>query len=122
MDSAQPPLEPSTDGRESNGRFDFGNRFGKGNPRARRVHELLGIIRDETSDDDLKVIWRRVLEMAKGGDLDAAKLVFDRVLGRVRNVEPEPDDEDSDQPPKVAIFDYRTVSQQELNEVFKHLN
>jgi uncharacterized protein (DUF1800 family) len=101
------PSPNGSSGRQSGGQFGPGNRFGRGNPHARRIHAMQAIIRDETSDDDLRAVWRRLLEMAKAGDLTAAKLVFDRVLGKVRDVEPEPPEPGDSQPPAVIIHDWR---------------
>ena len=47
-----------------------------------------------------------MIELAKVGDKDAAKLVLDRTLGKVRDVEPPPEPGDN-QPPEVRIHDYR---------------
>jgi hypothetical protein len=103
-----PPSLNGSNGRQSGGQFGPGNRFGRGNPHAQRVHAVQAVIRDETNDDDLRAIWRRLLEMAKAGDLAAAKLVLDRVLGKVRDVEPEPPEPGSDEPRRVIILDWRT--------------
>jgi hypothetical protein len=102
MDSL--PSPNGSNGRQSGGQFGPGNRFGRGNPHAHRVHVIQALIRDETTDDDLRAVWRRLLEMAKAGDLTAAKLVFDRVLGKVRDVEPEPPEPGENEPPRILMY------------------
>ena len=45
--------------------------------------------------------------MAKAGDKDAAKMVLDRVMGKVRDVEPEPPEPGDSEPPKTVLLDWR---------------
>ena len=93
--------------RRANGQFTTGNRCGRGNPFSRRHHAAQKIIRSETKPDDIRAIWRQLLELAKSGDLVACKLVLDRVLGRVP-AEPEPLSDDTVTPaPRVILLDWR---------------
>jgi hypothetical protein len=107
----QPDAQPSSNGsngRQSGGRFGVGNGFarGRGNPHAGRVYAVQSLLREETTDDDLLAIWRKLIEMAKAGDKDAAKTVLDRMLGKVRDAEPTPRP-DSDEPRRVVLLDWR---------------
>jgi hypothetical protein len=63
-------------------RFEKGNRFGKGNPNARRQHELHQAFLDAIHPDAIPALARRLQAQALSGDLDAAKLLLDRCLGR----------------------------------------
>ena len=82
VDSTTPsPTNPN--GRSSSGKFAAGNRFGKGNPHARRVQQLRTAILDAVTPDDVKAIVAGLIEAAKSGDVAAAKLLLDRCLGKV---------------------------------------
>jgi hypothetical protein len=77
-------VSPSTNGsngRGSGGRFAKGNAGGPGNPHARKVAQLRSALLQAVSGRDLKAIVKKLLEQAKGGDVQAAKLVIERCLG-----------------------------------------
>ena len=65
-----------------NGQFASGNGFGRGNPYARRVNEFRAVLFDAVSNEDLKEIAQTLLDQAKAGNLDASKILFDRLLGK----------------------------------------
>lgn len=65
-------------GHDSKGRFTKGNKCARG----RRVTELRRALLAAVTPDDMAEIAARLVEMAKGGDLSAAALLFDRVLGK----------------------------------------
>ena len=79
---------PSPNG--SNGQFAKGNAGGPGNPYARRVARLRGLLLDAVTDDDLKAIVAAMVEKAKAGDLAAAREVLTRTIGKADNA-PDPD-------------------------------
>jgi len=56
------------------GRFSEGNRAAVGNPHAKRVGELRTALLDAVMPEDV--------EAAKGGDVAAARVLFERTLGR----------------------------------------
>ncbi len=64
------------------GRFVAGNPGGPGNPYAARVGELRSALLGAVSPGDLAAIAKRLVAAAKGGDVAAAKVLFERVLGR----------------------------------------
>jgi hypothetical protein len=66
------------------GKFAPGNRLGKGNPHARRVAEWRAALFQEVTHDEMRAVIRRLLRMAKAGDVAAIKLLLDRTLGRVQ--------------------------------------
>src|SRR5262245_35123958 len=71
---APSPSPNGADGRDSRGRFAKGNRGGPGNPFARRVARLRTLLLEIVSEDDLRRILRKLVELAGAGDLAAARL------------------------------------------------
>ena len=76
-----PPSTTGDSGRLSNGRFGAGNRFGRGNPLARRACRLRAELFRTTTPADIRDIALRMIEKAKDGDSTAAKLLLDRLFG-----------------------------------------
>ncbi len=77
--------EPSPNGhngRHRNGQFVKGNAGGPGNPHGRRVATLRAMLLAEVGDEDFKAVARRLVELAKEGDLPAVRELFDRMLGK----------------------------------------
>jgi hypothetical protein len=70
-------------GREVNGRFGSGNRFGKGNPRLTQYFKLRAAIDRAVTPTRLKKIVSKLADLAENGDTNAAKIILDRCLGRV---------------------------------------
>jgi hypothetical protein len=76
--------KPSTNGpngRDTRGRFAKGNGGGPGNPHARAAAQFRATIFEAVKPEDLRAVVEKVVELAKGGDLMAAKLLFDRTVG-----------------------------------------
>src|SRR5262249_7031837 len=73
--------EPKSD-RGPNGRFTMGNKGGPGNPFGRQLAEirkrLLTVVPLEELDDILRI----VVQKAKAGDMVAAKLVLQYIVGK----------------------------------------
>ena len=75
-------VEPFGDGgRDSGGRFTTGNAGGPGNPYARRVGALRSALLDAVSDEDIRRTIEAIVAQARDGDIVAAKILFDRLLG-----------------------------------------
>ena len=74
--------EPSTNGRLNNGRFGNGNGGGPGNPFASQVGKLRSVLLETVTPDDMKAVVVKLIELAKGGDLAAMKLLLDRTCGK----------------------------------------
>ncbi|MBX3323467.1 MAG: hypothetical protein KF757_10790 [Phycisphaeraceae bacterium] len=70
-------------GRDARGRFASGNRFAIGNPQAARVGRLRSAMIESVTIKDMGEVVATVIERAKAGDMAAAKLLLDRVLGPV---------------------------------------
>jgi hypothetical protein len=63
-------------GRDQRGRFVAGNQRGPGNPFARRVAGLRQVLLDTVTDDDLRAIAAKLIQMARDGDVAAARLLL----------------------------------------------
>ena len=75
------PSGTVANGRDAKGRFGVGNKLGKGNPLARRTAALRFELIRSVEPGDLRAVFRSMVDAAKAGDVSAAKLVFERVLG-----------------------------------------
>ncbi len=76
------PSPNGANGRDAAGRFAAGNLGGPGNPYAKRVAALRGAMLNAVSEEDMGAILARLVELAKAGNVPAAKEVLDRCLGR----------------------------------------
>jgi len=63
------------------GRFLPGNRAARGNPFARKVGQLRSAMLRSVKASDVKAVVVKLVEMAKSGDVQAARLLLDRCLG-----------------------------------------
>ena len=87
----KPPEPPSPNGestRDGRGRFAKGNPGGPGNPLAQHASNMRRAAMDAIGPEHVTAILRKVAKRALEGDLKAARIVLDRVLGRPRE-EPE---------------------------------
>jgi hypothetical protein len=76
------PPEAAPSGRDDAGRFAKGNPGGPGNPFARRTAAMRKAIQEAATAEDMAAITRKMIELAKEGDKQAAKLVFQYVAGK----------------------------------------
>ncbi len=68
-----------------------GNTFGEENPHHKRVAELRSALLDAISPEDLRAIVTKLVQQAKQGDVQAAREVLDRCLGKsVQSIEGPP--------------------------------
>jgi hypothetical protein len=67
--------------RDAQGRFLPGNKGGPGNPFAKRVSLLRKALLKAITEEDFIEVVGALVEKAKGGDVAAAKILFDRTLG-----------------------------------------
>ena len=76
---------PSTNGpnggRDTRGRFGKGNPGGPGNPHAKKVAELRTTLLGAVSSGDLRAVVKKLVKLAQAGDVQAAKVVLERLLG-----------------------------------------
>jgi hypothetical protein len=73
-------------GKDNQGRFAKGNSFASGhsNPNARKTQLLQNALLDELDENSIKRIVKRLIQMAMAGNIQAAKEVLDRGLGKAR--------------------------------------
>jgi hypothetical protein len=70
--------------RTSKGTFAPGTVRGPGNPVAKRVHDLKQAVLNATTPAQVRAVLGKIREMAMAGDMQAAALWFDRVLGKAK--------------------------------------
>jgi hypothetical protein len=80
--SAPEAVPANPEQREANGRFAKGNHGGPGNPYARQVAQMRLRALDSVSGDDVEAILAKMVELARAGDVPAARLVLQYTLGR----------------------------------------
>lgn len=66
---------------QKTGRFLVGNTCATGNPYAKRVNELRTALMDAVGAGDVRDVIRAMVDAAKGGDVQAARLLLDRTVG-----------------------------------------
>ena len=76
------PTANGANGRDEGGRFAKGNPGGPGNPHAKRAQELRKAFYAAVSDEDLAEVVKALVREAKLGDVQAAREVLDRCLGK----------------------------------------
>ena len=76
------PSPNGANGRDGQGRFARGNPGGPGNPHAQQVGKLRSALLRAVSEADMQAIVARLVELAKEGNVQAAKEVIDRCIGR----------------------------------------
>jgi hypothetical protein len=86
LETAAEPLSPAGDGGvdgqdPSTGRFVRGNHLGRGNPLARQAGRLRTALYRTCTPDDLAEVLQALIAEAKGGDVMAARVLLERLLG-----------------------------------------
>jgi len=81
----QRPSPTGSNGRAAQGRFGPGNKLARGNPHAKRAQELRNALFAAVSDEDLKEVVQSLVKQAKEGNIQAAKEVLSRLLGKPEN-------------------------------------
>lgn len=76
------PSPNGPNGRDSTGRFVTGNAGGPGNPYAKRVAALRLAMLEAITEEDMRAILGKLVELARLGNVQAAREVLDRCLGR----------------------------------------
>ncbi len=77
-----PPSPNGGNGRDGRGRFAKGNVGGTGNPHARHVGQLRSALLATVTSEDIEAVVGKLIELAKNGNIQAAKEVLDRIYGR----------------------------------------
>jgi len=68
--------------RNEKGRFLPGNRAAKGNPYARHVAKLRAALMRAVTPLDVQEIIDSLVRAAKAGDINAARIILERTLGK----------------------------------------
>jgi hypothetical protein len=68
--------------RDAKGRFKPGHRGGPGNPHAGQIAKLRAALLETATVQDVKDVYRAMVEKAKKGDVLAAREILDRCLGK----------------------------------------
>jgi hypothetical protein len=76
--------EHDGNGRGARGLFAPGNKFSKGNVGHRRMAELRRALFEAATEDDVREVYRAMVTAAKGGDVAAARVVLEHLLGKPR--------------------------------------
>ncbi len=76
------PLRNGSDGRDERGRFAPGNSGGPGNPHAKQTGKLRSAMLAAVTEKDMRDVVMKLVELAKSGNVPAAREVLDRCLGR----------------------------------------
>jgi hypothetical protein len=76
------PNPARTESPEACGRFAKGNPGGRGNPVSRHIAVLRQALLNCVTEEDIIAITKAVIEEAKAGNMPAAKLIFQYVLGK----------------------------------------
>lgn len=64
------------------GHFEKGWKGGPGNPFSKRLHELRQSVIDCTTPEDVKAVIGKLFELAKSGDVQAARVWLEYVIGK----------------------------------------
>jgi hypothetical protein len=77
-------VKPEVEGRDRFGYFAPGNRIGRdgGNPNSRRMAELKRALIACGTQEDIQKLYSTLLTAALEGDVQAAKLLLDHLVGR----------------------------------------
>ena len=72
----------SNGGRDDRGRFTQGNEGGPGNPHSLQVSRLRSALLNAVTEDDMREIIEALVAKAKAGSIAAARVLFNRTLGK----------------------------------------
>ena len=70
--------QPSNNGRQTDGTFAAGNKASKGRPEGSR--NKASLMAEKLMEGDAEAVIKTVVERAKGGDIQAARLILDRIV------------------------------------------
>jgi len=84
METAEPKSNGHTAERDARGRFLPGNQAAKGHrhPHARRAVKLAEAFCETVKVADIRAVAKKLVQMARKGDLQAIRELLDRTLGR----------------------------------------
>jgi hypothetical protein len=107
-------MKPSTN-RNAAGRFLPGNPGGPGNPHAGKVGKLRTALIEAVTEQDIKEVVASLVKAAKSGDIPAAKLLFDRVIGKC-SVLDEPADKQATDEARNRVLSMLSIAKRIKND------
>lgn len=114
---ATPESVTSAEGRDAAGCFAKGNKFGRGNPFARKCAALRAALMEAVTEQDIKDIAVKLRDDAKAGDKAAVKLLFQYVIGKPQAAV-DPDTLDGQE---MRAFAANALPPEALEEMFRLL-
>jgi hypothetical protein len=69
--------------------FKKGHKFATGNPHAQRIKAYTEVLKRNVTDEDCAAVWKKLLRLAKSGDMDAIREFNNRTVGKARVLSPE---------------------------------
>jgi hypothetical protein len=81
MSEPREPIEPNRNGRLPGGRFAPGHGYSRG-PRNTRMATLRAALLDAATPEDVRAVGAKLAELAKGGDVQAARVWLEYTVGR----------------------------------------
>ena len=69
-------------GRDASGRFAVGNKGGPGNPYTRKAGLLRKAMFEEVTEDDMRRVVRKLVQLAEAGNVAAVREFIDRCVGK----------------------------------------
>ena len=76
------PSPNGANGRDATGRFAKGNPGGPGNPYAKQAGKLRSAMMRAVTPTDMRCIVQKLVELAEEGNVQAAREVIDRCVGK----------------------------------------
>ncbi len=105
MEQPDPVVDARPMLRGEGGRFLPGTRGGPGNLMAKRTHELRTALYSAVTEADIAAAVRKLIELARGGDVVAIRELLDRTIGK---------------PHEADLVDRLAVAEQLLKEALEH--
>src|SRR3990167_716095 len=78
--------ESNKDNWHQNGKFAKGNKYGKGNPDSAKIKLYRKVLLKAVKPQDIIDVFKMLVKEAKGGDIQAAKVLLDRCIGPVQQI------------------------------------
>lgn len=113
------PIPNGANGRDRRGRFQPGNPGGPGNPQLQRAAEVFRAVQRAVTPEDIAAVIRKLHAMALDGDVSAARIFLDRVIGRpAQAIDLAISGEDSGQDARLqAAAGLRAMTREERHEL-----
>ncbi|MDD3118912.1 MAG: hypothetical protein PHQ27_07025 [Victivallales bacterium] len=87
MNMENDPILNGPIGRGKDGKFGRGNPGGPGNPYIRQIAKFRAELLVTVTINDLQEIIKTLIEKAKAGDIQAAKIILDRIFGPPQSID-----------------------------------